>query len=82
MGAKKKEDKKKKIDEGDFSTKELSISYKKICKEMEMPLYKPLDQKISFSLAENLNLNQILINDPDFGVTGIKSIFKALKSTK
>ena len=49
---------------------------------MEMPLYKPLDQKISFSLAENLNLNQILINDPDFGVTGIKSIFKALKSTK
>jgi len=81
MGAKKK-DKKKKPDEEDLSTKELLTLYKKGCKESEIPIYKPLEQKISLQLTENSHVNQILINEPNFGSNGVKAIFKAFKATK
>ena len=80
MGAK-KNDKKGAVEE-DHSTKELSTIYKKTCKELEIPINKPLNLKITELLVDNAHLNQILINDINFGTIGVKALFKSLLATK
>ncbi len=85
MGPKKNKGKvgkgKKTAEQDDHSTKELLTLYKKSCKELEFPIYKPLDLSIQTRLEEGGHLNQILINE-QFGPQGIKTITKALKATK
>lgn len=71
----------KKVQEEDNSTKELLTHFKKNCKELETPIYKPLELKLTELLDETLHLNEILINDTILPA-GIKAITKSLKSTK
>lgn len=71
----------KQAEEEDLSTKEFLNYYKKSCKELDFPLYKPLEQKIYTLLDESQHLNEILIIE-QLGPIGLKTITKALKATK
>lgn len=81
MGPKKQGKAGKKPEEEDNSTKEFLTFYKKSCRELEFPVYKPLEAKVNTLLEEGSHLNEILIIE-QFGLTGIKTITKALKATK
>jgi len=71
----------KKPEEEDNSTKEFLLLYKKSCREIEIPIYKPLEAKVNKNIEEGVHLNEILIID-QFEPKSLKSITKALKATK
>ena len=68
-------------EEEDFSTKNLLTIYKKTCKELEIPHSKILEERIDEKLAEDLHLQELLINEK-IGEAGAKAIAYALKKTK
>ncbi len=81
MGPKKQPKGGKKPEEEDNSTKEFLTQYKKSCRELEFPIYKPLETKVNTLIEEGNYLNEILVIE-QFGLAGIKTITKALKATK
>lgn len=81
MGPKKQAKGGKKPEEEDNSTKEFSMQYKKSCRELEFPMYKPLEAKVNALNEDGSHLNEILVIE-QFGLAGMKTITKALKATK
>ena len=68
-------------EEEDNSTKDFLTYYKKFCKELEVPIFKPLETKIGELIEEGGHLNEILINDK-IGEFGARALFNALKAVK
>lgn len=68
-------------EEEDNSTRDFFNYYKKYCKELEVPVFKPLENKITELMEEGLHLNEILINDK-IGEFGARALFNALKNVK
>ena len=68
-------------EEEDNSTKDLYTYYKRQCKELEIPLYKPLETKIAELQEEGGHLSEILINEK-IGEFGARALFNALKAVK
>jgi hypothetical protein len=67
--------------EEDNSTRDLQSIYRKTCKELETPICKLFDTKLTELVSEDVHMPEILINEK-IGEFGARAIVTGLMRTK